>query len=163
MEETTPTDKEVADNLAKATTPEPAQPNIKVNTEAAGVPPEQPLMKKREPLVVPYEAKVFRGAVGVIHGAYPIDGTTPRFYGEAVARAKPSGPFEEVELPFRFEILAATTIGEAFEQFESVLATHAPAAKQAAAKEWHRLYGGRMGNMQQQGILDAMGMPIRRK
>lgn len=141
--------------------------NIKVETEAVGAQDQKPIQDKRPPLTVPYETRTyFSTAHGTVYGLFPIDGVTPpRFQGESVAKAKPAGPLPGVELTFRFDIVGATTPAEAFEQYDAACQNHAPAAKQAAAKEWYKRYGNpaATSGMQRAGILDATGAPVQKR
>lgn len=140
--------------------------DVPLTTTHEGKKDDKPLVKFRELLKVPYEMRSYYShTIGTVFGLFPIDGSPPRFQGQAVAKAKVAGPFPEVEVPFTFDIVDATTPAEAFAKFEEVCNMHAPAAKQAAAKEWHRRYAGQgqIQGMQRAGLLDAMGQPIQKK
>lgn len=136
---------------------EPAGLKVNAYTEPAAKP---------EPLKVAYEARGFVGPNGeVISGRFPIDGSTPSFQGTAIVRAKPSGPMPELKFEFVFDIFGANTVEAALATFDAACQYNAPRAKQDAVKEWHRQYGtkGAVDGMQRQGLLDAMGNPIRHR
>lgn len=142
---------------------QPAE-GLAVATEDVRVHEERPIGQKREPLKVPYEMRTFSGPAGLVYGLYPIDvSEPPRFQGEMSVKAKPAGPMPSFEMTVRFDIDGAITPAEAYAKFDEAAQLCLPAARQAAAKAWHQQYGtkGHVRGAQRQGLVDAMGRPMR--